>query len=159
MKRFLCLILIFVAQRAHAADPCANRGTSIVVLTAQRLLHRCEQGRSTGTYPVALGKGGLGKQRQGDGRTPLGSYPLGAPRPSAKFWTFIPVAYPTAAQRRLGYTGGAVGVHGPPKKLLGKWIGRLFDWTAGCIAVKTREEIEELADWARRAHPVAIHLE
>jgi murein L,D-transpeptidase YafK len=106
---------------------------------------------------VALGSGGVGKARQGDKRTPLGSYPLGEPRASQKFGTFIPVAYPTPTQRKRGYTGGAVGVHGPPTRV--PWIGRLFDWTAGCVALASRAEIEEVADWARRAHPVAIHLE
>ncbi len=158
MRCFAALLFLAFAWPAHAADPCADRGTSIVVLTAQRVLHRCEEGRTTGTYPVALGRGGLGKEREGDGRTPLGTYPLGAPRASAKFWTFIPLAYPTPAQRRLGFTGGAVGVHGPPRKL-GGWFGRLFDWTKGCVAVATRAEIEEIAAWARRVRPRAIHLE
>jgi murein L,D-transpeptidase YafK len=157
---WLAGVVVMLAGTARAADPCAGRGTSLLVRTAEHLLFRCEGGRAVARYPVALGRGGVGKLKEGDGRTPLGTYPLGAPRPSAKFGTFIPVAYPTPEQRKRGFTGGAVGVHGPSAKLA--WLAeldRLIDWTQGCIALATRAQIDEVAAWVKRARPTAITLE
>jgi murein L,D-transpeptidase YafK len=101
---------------ALASNPpvCFERGTSIVVRTDEHELYLCEQGKLVETYGVALGKGGVNKRRRGDNKTPLGTYALGAPRKSTKFGLFIPVAYPTAEQRGKGFTGGDIGVHGPP---------------------------------------------
>lgn len=113
-----------------------------------------------GRFPVALGRGGLDKKREGDGRTPKGAYPLGAPRPSARFHRFVPVGYPTPEQRAQGLTGGDIGIHGPhaafrPLGSLTTWV----DWTEGCIAVGSRSEIEEVAAWVEAARPRAIAVE
>ena len=99
---------------------------------------------------------GVDKRRAGDNRTPLGSYPLGAPRAARWFHRFIPVAYPTAAQQRAGVSGGAIGIHRPPRGL--ETAARLAlliasNWTAGCIAVATDAEIERIVAWVE-AHQV-----
>src|SRR5512138_3184523 len=111
--------LAFVAAWARAAEepasPCPASGDAVVVLTADRALWLCTAGTPAGRFEVALGRNGVGKRRRGDGRTPLGRYVLGAPRPSARYGTFIPIAYPTAAQASRGFTGSAVGIHGPPR--------------------------------------------
>ncbi len=127
-------------------------------------LHLCEGGRAVTTYPVTLGSGGVDKRRQGDKRTPRGTYRLGQPRGSKKYHRFIHVGYPTKAQRQQGYTGSAIGVHGPPRGAV--WVGRiglsrlltLFDVTDGCIAVGTDEEIEEIERFVRAKKVVRIHL-
>ncbi len=62
---------------------------------------------------VSLGRGGLEKSVQGDRKTPMGTYSIGAPRPSKRFFIFIPIGYPSEKQRVNGFTGGDVGVHGP----------------------------------------------
>jgi murein L,D-transpeptidase YafK len=130
------------------------------VSTGQRRLWTCKDGRAEGTYAVALGSGGVGKRQQGDAKVPLGDYPLGPPRGSASFHVFIPVGYPTAAQRRQGYTGSAVGVHGPARgyEHLGSSANTAVDWTLGCIAVGSDAEIERIAAWmrARGASRIAI---
>ena len=123
----------------------------------QRLLWACRQDRPVTSYRVALGSGGLGKTREGDQRTPLGTYALGRPRPSRRFARFIPIAYPTAEQRRDGYTGGSVGIHGPPAGGLDP-LGAVSNWTDGCIAVDRMEDAEELAAWvlAQRVRSISI---
>ena len=117
-----------------------------------------ETGRPVAEYRVALGRGGTGKHVQGDEKTPLGTYALGAPRPSSRFGTFIPVAYPTPEQQLQGFTGGDVGIHGPDRRF--RWVGRAtawFDWTAGCIALGTDEEVLAVAAWMRgRAATISI---
>src|SRR5512146_550072 len=95
--------------------PCPASGDAVVVHTATRHLWLCSDGTPAARYAVALGRGGIGKRRRGDGRTPLGTYPLGVPRQSARYGMFIPIASPTSDQAANGFTGAAVGIHGPPR--------------------------------------------
>jgi hypothetical protein len=138
-----------------APDPCRGRGTLLLVDSAAHRLSVCRDSTALACYPVALGRGGIGKRVQGDAKTPLGAYPLGAPRPSAHFGTFIPVGYPTAEQRRRGFTGSAIGLHGPPRATrdLGS-VNVSADWTLGCIAVADDASIGAIASWVR-ANPRA----
>lgn len=146
--------LALACAAAASAEPCPTTGTLILVHTDQRRLWQCEDGRAMGEHAVALGSGGVGKTRQGDAKVPLGEYPLGRPRPSSQFRTFIPVGYPTAAQRRRGYTGSAVGVHGPARgwETLPSALNTATDWTLGCIAVGSDEQIRDIAAWVNRRH-------
>jgi len=145
-----------------AAAPCRPGETAVVVDTTEHRLTLCEGGQAGESFPVALGSGGVDKRRTGDSKTPLGVYPLGAPRASQDYHLFVPVAYPTAAQARLGYTGSAIGVHGPPRRFAGVLAVLvpvpLPDWTAGCIAVRTDEEIERIAAWLRSRSAPHIRL-
>ena len=136
---------------ATAPAACTSRDGRIVVFTATRKLLLCDRGRLAGSFDVHLGRGGVGKTRQGDNKVPLGVYPLGRPRRSSRFWMFIPVGYPTPEQRRLGFTGQDVGVHGPHRLL--RWLGPLTNSvssTAGCIGLGTDEQIEAVAAWVTR---------
>jgi L,D-peptidoglycan transpeptidase YkuD (ErfK/YbiS/YcfS/YnhG family) len=145
--------------RAAAASACAGGATAVVVDTRAHALSLCAAGRAAETFRVALGSGGVGKRRAGDNRTPLGSYPLGAPRASRLFGTFIPVGYPTVAQARAGMTGGAVGIHGPARGFEhAGLLNTATDWTAGCIAVGSDAEIGRIAAWIR-AHRAAVRID
>jgi murein L,D-transpeptidase YafK len=110
------------------------------------------------SMPVALGSGGLDKRWEGDGKVPLGSYPLGAPRASKAFHLFIPVGFPTPSQRRQGLSGGAIGVHGPSRAHHGP-LSTGMDWTLGCIAVGTDHEIERVARWVKESGAQRIIIE
>jgi len=147
-----------VPARAAADDACPEAGTAIVVEAGSHTLWLCGDGVAVARFPVALGRGGLDKREKGDGKTPAGAYALGAPRPSARFGLFIPVAYPTPAQRDRGYTGGAVGIHGPHRRM--RWAGEAntwSDWTDGCIALASDEDLRRVAWFVReRTPPVFI---
>ena len=152
--------LAAAAPAPRAAD-CQPDETAIVVDTSAHRLHLCRDGARAHSFVVALGMSGVDKRRVGDNRTPLGSYPLGMPRASRWFHRFIPVAYPTAAQQRAGFSGSAIGIHGPPRGL--ETAARLAmlvasDWTAGCIAVATDDEIERIVAWvdARQVRTVRL---
>lgn len=137
---------------SHAADggPCAGRETLILIEKDRHILRLCRENRESGSFKVSFGRGGMDKQRKGDNRTPVGEYSLGTPRPSKRFGIFIPIGYPTPGQRRAGYTGGDIGIHGPDRRFA--WLGRfttLCDWTQGCIAVGSDEEISRIAEWVK----------
>jgi len=155
--------LAAVAVRGPAAasvPPCPPTGTFVAVHSAGHRLHLCRAGRVEGSFRVALGRGGLDKRREGDERTPVGRYALGAPRASERFHRFVPVGYPTEAQRGEGRTGSAIGVHGPDARF--RWLGPAtvwVDWTNGCIAVGTRGEIDAVAEWVARAGARTITID
>jgi murein L,D-transpeptidase YafK len=147
------------SRAADAADACPAAGSRIVVEAARHRLRLCERGREIAVFDVRLGHGGVGKKAQGDGKTPLGTYGLGRPRPSKEYGVFIPVEYPTPEQRRRGYTGGAVGVHGPPREA--RWLGSFvntFDSSDGCIGVATDDEIRRISTWVAKARARTIEI-
>jgi len=158
MRVEVLVLSIAAGALAHAAtlddNPCQD-GDGMVVATGTRRLFLCDNGQARAEFRVALGSGGLGKQRQGDRRTPLGRYALGVPRRSPSFGVFVPVGYPTAAQAQAGYTGGAIGVHGPRREFVGAGLlNTVADWAAGCIAVGSDREINEISAWVRaQPHP------
>ena len=141
---------LFAFAAACSASPCSGQSAELVVSAALHKLFLCEANGAAQSFPVALGRGGIDKRTQGDDKTPLGVYPLGAARPSGDFHIFIPVFYPTGVQAAKGYSGGDIGVHGPKRRF--KALGRMnawIDWTRGCIAVATDAEIDEIAAWLR----------
>lgn len=128
----------------------------IVVRKSDHVLEAWSGSTRVKTYRVAIGSGGAGPKRyEGDGRTPEGTYRIDQRHRSAAFHRFLHVSYPNAADRaafrqglrdgtiaRGSRIGGAIGIHGEPRTFAG--LGhKLFDWTAGCIALDD-EEIEEL---------------
>jgi murein L,D-transpeptidase YafK len=142
------------------AQPCPPSGTVVAVHSSDRSLWLCRDGKGQGRFRVALGRGGLDKRSEGDRRTPTGRYALGVPRASASFHRFVPVLYPTAVQAADGRTGGAIGIHGPDARF--RTLGRAttwVDWTAGCIAVGTRSEIDDIAVWLTRSGARTITID
>ncbi|HEX2660740.1 MAG TPA: L,D-transpeptidase family protein [Polyangia bacterium] len=157
------IVGMFISCRAHAQPgPCHPHETAVVVETRARRLHLCEAGQVARSFDVALGVGGVGKQRQGDNKTPLGEYGLGPPRASHDYHLFVPVGYPTVAQARQGFTGSAIGIHGPPRGfagLLARAGTVVPNWTAGCIALPSDDEIEAVAAWLRRQTTRRVRVE
>ena len=157
------LLAIFLLPSASPPrwSSCSPRETAVVIDTRAHQMHLCRAGNADHTFTVALGSRGVGKQREGDNRTPLGRYGLGPPRASKNFHVFVPVGYPTAAQARVGFTGGAIGIHGPPRGYstlaeLAMLVSQ--DWTAGCIAVASDAEIETVAAWVRAQEVKNVRL-
>jgi murein L,D-transpeptidase YafK len=108
------------------------------------------QGNVIKTYKIALGAQPIGaKTRQGDHKTPEGTYVLDGRNLKSHFYRSIHISYPDAHDRtqstKLGFSaGGDVYIHGLPNGY--GWLGashRLKDWTDGCIAV-TNQEMDEI---------------
>ena len=161
MKAAFSILLLAIAVLAWANWPeqplprnvVADR---LVVETSARRLSLLSHGHTVKTYRVSLGHHPAGKkEREGDGRTPEGSYFIDLRKDRTCCFRSLEISYPNADDRKHGATGGLIMVHG-----LGRgfgWVGklhRLHDWTDGCVAV-TNQEMAEL--W--RAVPVGTPIE
>jgi murein L,D-transpeptidase YafK len=119
----------------------------------------CDGNSAAAEFAVSLGRKGTGKKLEGDEKTPLGVYPLESTRSSSRFGIFIPVGYPTSEQKQGGFSGSNIGIHGPDKTF--RWLGRAntwLDWTNGCIAVATMDEMQRIADWVRVKHIATVDI-
>ena len=125
-------------------------------------------GRPLKSYPVVLGADPVhNKLCEGDGCTPEGDFKIVQIRSPHKWSRFLLLSYPTAASRtrflaarRAGRLtaraaiGGMIGIHGVPRGY-DSAIDAHQNWTAGCIALKTRDIIE-IAGVCTRGTPVKI---
>ena len=149
----LSLILVILPAFAFANNEKCSLADGINILTENRMLYLCERGNAVKEFKISLGRKGVGKKQSHDNKTSLGLYELASPRKSERFGVFIPIVYPTKEQLVAGYSGNSVGIHGPVKWL--NWLGALntvVDWTKGCVAVGSDEQINFIGDWVRR-HP------
>jgi len=149
---YVGLLAVFHIWARHPGTHarCPVEGALVQVDTAARVLSLCRDGHEDASFRVALGSGGVDKRAEGDSRTPRGRYALGPARASEGFYLFLEVGYPTGEQMKHGFTGSAIGVHGPPRGFA--WLGHATvwpDWTLGCIALGTRAEVERVARWVR----------
>lgn len=108
------------------------------------------------TYHCVLGEHPEGdKMKQGDRRTPEGTFTFRSKRRPHQWHVFIWIDYPNAESWRRfkerqqqglipqgADIGGEVGIHGVPE---GKdaWIDRGADWTWGCIALRN-DDVDEI---------------
>lgn len=153
------------------ADP-ATPATSLVVDSGARALLLYVRRRAVREYDVGLGRGGVGKRRQGDGKTPLGTYRLFRARPS-RYGRFLPVSYPSAEDAARGLAdglitkaehdrivaahrtgrlppqdtalGGDIGIHGYPRGLVPpelQVLHGLVDITEGCIVMRDADVLD-----------------
>lgn len=163
--RLLTAFLVCVLCEAGAAQVLGNalRADRVVVFKKERTLQLLNAGKVIKTYKIALGGDPVGpKTRQGDHKTPEGTYILDSRNLHSQFYKSIHISYPNArdraAARNQGVSaGGDVFIHGLPNGY--GWIGaqhRLKDWTDGCIAV-TDKEIDEIWRAVPNGTPVEIH--
>jgi len=154
------LFVMATATPVAAFDWCQTTPDAHIVVSAEaHRLWLCASYREVKSYWVRLARNGIGKRNAGDAMLPLGSYVLGAPRASTRFGLFIPIGYPSPQQAAQGYTGDAIGIHGPHRVV--RWLGYLvnvFDTTSGCVGVATDHDMSEIAAFARqhRARRITI---
>lgn len=112
-------------------------------------------------YDIGLGFSPTGpKWREGDGRTPEGSYVIDWRNPNSDYYLSLHISYPTPAQREEARQrgvppGGAIMIHGAGVELASS-RPRRGDWTDGCIAV-TNAEIEEIWRLVPDGTPITIY--
>ncbi|QEC67741.1 L,D-transpeptidase [Panacibacter ginsenosidivorans] len=108
------------------------------------------------TYPVVFGNKDLGdKMREGDRKTPEGTFTIISKKVHEKWDRFMMLDYPTQESYQRFYErkahglipqnatiGGGIGIHGTwPREDYA--IDRYDNWTMGCISMKN-EDVEEL---------------
>jgi tetratricopeptide (TPR) repeat protein len=122
----------------------------ILIEKKERRLTLILRGEVLKTYKIALGGNPNGpKERQGDNKTPEGTYVIDSRNQDSRYHLSLHISYPNEKDkqraRELGVSpGGDIMIHGIKKGV--SWVGDFHaevDWTKGCIAV-TDEEIEEI---------------
>lgn len=168
--RFAIAALAFAAAAlASACQPTVYRGELVSFGTNSKPVTRIEIDKSARSmelfhgerrlrrYRVSLGFDPEGhKVREGDGRTPEGTYFVNRRNPDSQFYLSLGISYPNENDVRkaaeLGVDpGGDIFIHGQPKSAARRKTG---DWTAGCIAVSNREmrAIYEMVDVGTPVH-------
>lgn len=131
------------ALRKGAAD-------RILIEKKERRLTLLSKGKVLKSYQIALGGDPSGpKERQGDNKTPEGTYVIDSRNKNSRYHRSLHISYPNEKDKKrakeLGVSpGGDIMIHGIKNGM--SWVGDLHtdvDWTKGCIAV-TDEEIEEI---------------
>jgi murein L,D-transpeptidase YafK len=142
--------------------PPGTRADRILVEKAARRLTLFDGLTPLKQYAIALGRSPVGpKQREGDGRTPEGTYFIDRRKSNSAFHRALHVSYPSVADTTkaagVGFSpGGDIMIHGLRNGL--GWLGaihRSADWTAGCIAV-TNAQIEEIWQAVPNGVPIEI---
>jgi murein L,D-transpeptidase YafK len=135
----------------------------IVVNKSKRELLLLRDGKVIRRYAIGLGQSPVGpKEREGDGKTPEGSYVISGRNPASAYHLSLRISYPNAADiERAGAAGvnpgGDIMIHGLPNgEATSREHGRMTDWTLGCIAV-TNEEIEEIWRVVPDGTPILIN--
>ena len=131
----------------------------VVVDKSDRQLSLIQDGRVVRVYTVSLGFSPEGdKAREGDGRTPEGTFRIDRRNDRSRFHLSVGIDYPQPDDRARaaegGYSpGGDIFIHGQPDGIEGRT--RLAgDWTDGCIAV-TNANMDEI--W--RVTPLGTEVE
>ena len=172
MSRTFILFGLLLASASVIAEPVPawvlrlpeSTPTLFIAETSASAFHRFDRA-GDGVVKVrqdymSIGKGGTGKERDGDQRTPLGIYfvteQLDTSRLHDKYGvTAFPLDYPNAWDRRLGRTGDGIWVHGvdpqggtrPPLD------------TDGCIALPNERLLALEQNFAANVTPVLIATE
>ncbi len=123
---------------------------TILVEKHKRIMTVLHKDKAIKTYKIALGFSPEGhKVKEGDGKTPEGTYFIVGKNTQSQFHLSLKLSYPSIEQKKTAKTkgvnpGGNIMIHGlaPHLEKKGKWH-TMRDWTLGCIAV-TNDEIEEI---------------
>lgn len=131
------------ALRTEPAD-------KVLIEKKARRLTLLSKGEAIKTYTIALGGDPVGpKEREGDNKTPEGTYIIDGRNGNSGYHLSLHISYPNEEDQRrareLGVSpGGNIMIHGIKNghgKLGAAHAAR--DWTEGCIAV-TNQEMEEI---------------
>jgi len=131
------------ALRTESAD-------KVLIQKKERRLTLLSKGEVIKTYKIALGGNPVGpKERQGDHKTPEGTYIIDSRNQNSGYHLSLHISYPNEKDKirakELGVSpGGDIMIHGIKNGLT--WVGASHaevDWTKGCIAVADHE-MEEI---------------
>jgi murein L,D-transpeptidase YafK len=140
------LVALMPATIQAAEFPVADK---VIIEKAARKLYLLQNGKAFRTFKIALGIRPVGhKKKEGDFKTPEGTYLLDSRNQNSDFFLSIHVSYPNQVDRREANTigvepGGAIMIHGQPNEpTKSETYYRTQDWTNGCIAVSNSDMID-----------------
>jgi murein L,D-transpeptidase YafK len=122
----------------------------ILIEKSARRLTLIQNGQPARIWPIALGFSPEGdKSREGDGRTPEGTFRIDRRNDQSAFHLSLGLDYPQpddiARATKAGYSpGGDIMIHGQPNAVP-EPLQVPGDWTAGCIAL-TNAQMREIWD-------------
>lgn len=134
----------------------------VLVKKGERKMYLLSDDKVVREYHIALGDNPRGhKQKEGDERTPEGTYTLDKKKADSAYYKAIRISYPAeqdriAAQRAGVNPGGQIMIHGQ-KNGFG-WLAdktQRNDWTDGCIAI-TNSEMDEVWSLVDIGTPIVI---
>lgn len=150
-------------QEARLTPGAYMQPDRVVVMKSERRMLLMHGAYVIRVYDIALGRYPKGdKMREGDARTPEGSYTLDAKLEDSAFYRAIHISYPNAediarAEAAGVDPGGRIMIHGLPNNRTAEYVGHpRIDWTQGCIAV-TNEEMDELWQLIALGTPIDIY--
>ncbi|MFC3570763.1 L,D-transpeptidase family protein [Paracoccus simplex] len=151
---------VFQRPAARPETPIASPVRRILVEKSARRMTVWQESGPPRTFRIALGFAPEGdKSREGDGRTPEGTFRIDRLNRQSAYHLSLGIDYPQPrhreAARRLGVSpGGDIMIHGQPNQVPDGYRVK-GDWTAGCIAVDNAE-IAEIFAHARIGTEVEI---
>ncbi len=159
MRLILTALAFSVASVLQASVYDVPPADSVLVDKSDRKLYLIRNGEPYREYDIALGFHPVGKKlKEGDGKTPEGTYVLDWRKANSRFYRSIHISYPNDEDRAAALEsgdrpGGMIMLHGYPEPRLfatGNYKFRGRDWTDGCIAVNN-EALDEIwnavSDW------------
>lgn len=161
----LSLFAAGLAGCASRPEPAPTQIDRVLVRKGERILQLLQKGAVYREYRISLGDQPLGhKLREGDERTPEGNYVLDWRNPNSSFHKSLHVSYPNELDRAIAQAhgasaGGMIMIHGLPNWLTSPQRAAAYrnrDWTNGCIAVGSNEEMEEIWALVRDGTPITI---
>jgi murein L,D-transpeptidase YafK len=155
--------LVLLAWPSGSAGRSACAAPEIRVFKKEGELELFCSGARARTMAATFGANPIGpKEREGDERTPEGTYFITAKAKSERFHRFLAISYPNDEDRRrakekgIARPGGGIGIHGVRADLAGParvWtrlarssgLSGVWGPTDGCVAI-ANEEVEGLYD-------------
>ena len=142
--------------------PAEAQADLVEVFKGERRMELKRDGQTIRRYRVALGfSPERHKEREGDGRTPEGSYTVDARNPQSAFHLSLRVSYPDEPTRRMprrwASRRAATSTSTASPMAGASFVGHpAKDWTTGCVAV-TDAEIREVWSLVPTGARVVIH--
>jgi murein L,D-transpeptidase YafK len=132
----------------------------IVILKSERKLHLIEQSAIRHSFDIDLGKIPIGKKKfKGDKKTPEGKYKIVSKNNHSDYYLSLRISYPSWRDRlyalvRFRNPGGQIMIHGQTtnknfdsyKKFKTGEYRSGVDWTLGCIATRSNEDMKKVYD-------------
>ena len=150
MIKKIIILIILLPWPAIAGD--LLKADSVLVKKYEKRLYLMKNKKPFKIYRVAFGANSKGpKRKEGDERTPEGTYILDYKNSDSDFYKSIHISYPNdqdvkRAQKMGAAPGGDIMIHGQKNDAKNfDRIHQYVNWTDGCIAV-TNAEMDEI--WA-----------